>query len=73
MSMGHTTTMQHLIVPIGMETLVHDKRKIRGTFSEHCNKGFIIGTAFEHYHSWIMCMKDTRATQISSTVFHKHK
>ena len=56
-----------------METLVHNKPKIRGTFAEHCSNGFVLGTAFEHYCSWIMWMKDTRATQILATVFHKHK
>ena len=40
---------------------------------EHCSKGFVLGTAFEHNRSWIMCMKDTRATRILATVFHKHK
>ena len=33
-------------VPIGIETLVHDKPKIRGTFAEHCSKGFVLGTEF---------------------------
>ena len=60
-------------VPIGIETLVQDKPKIRCTFAEHCSKGFVLGTAFEHYRSWVMWMKDTKATQILSTVFHKHK
>ena len=59
--------------PTGMDTIVHDKPKRRGTFAEHCRKVFVLGTAFEHYRSWIMCMKDTRATRISATVFHKHK
>ena len=36
-------------VPIGMETLVHEKPKRRGTFAEHCRKGFVLGTAFEHF------------------------
>ena len=44
-------------VPIGIETIVHDKPKRRGNFAEHCSKGFFLGTAFEHYRSWIMCMK----------------
>ena len=56
-----------------MDTLVNENPKIRGTFSEHCSKGFFVGTAFENYRSWIMWMKDTRATQISATVFHKNK
>ena len=60
-------------VPIGMETLVYDKLKRRVTFAEHCRKCFVLGTAFEHYCSWIICMKDTKATRISATVFQKHK
>ena len=49
-------------VPIGIETLVHNKPKRRGTFAEHCSKSFVLGNAFEHYCSWIIWMKDTRAT-----------
>ena len=33
-------------VPIGMETLVHDKPKKRRTFAENCSKGFVLGTSF---------------------------
>ena len=60
-------------VPIGMEALVQENPKRRGTFAEHCSKGFFLGTAFEHYRSWIIWTKDTRATQILAMVFHKHK
>ena len=56
-----------------MKTLVHDKTKIRGTFAENFSKAFVLGTAFEHYRSWIMWMKDTRYTQILAMVLHKHK
>ena len=56
-----------------METLVHDKTKIRGTFAENCSKAFVLGNAFENYCSWIMWMKDTRSTKILATVFQKHK
>ena len=38
-------------VPIVMETLLNNKPKRRGTFVEQCNKGFVLGTAFEHYCS----------------------
>ena len=62
-----------IFVSIGMDTLVHKKPKIRGTFAEHFSKGSVLGTVFEHYRSWIMWMKDTRATRILSTVFHKLK
>ena len=60
-------------VPIGMETLVHNKPKRRGKFAEHCSKGYGLGKYFEHYRSWIMWMKDTRETSILAKVFHKHK
>ena len=60
-------------VTVGVETLVHDKPKRRVKFTEHCSKCFVLGTAFEHYWSWVMWMKDTRSTQILAKVFHKHK
>ena len=68
----HNYNATHFFL-IGMETLVHNNPKIRGNFAEHCSKGFVLGTIFEHYRSWIMWMKYTRATQISATVSHKHK
>ena len=60
-------------VPIGMETLLHDKPNCRGTFSDHCSKDYVCGTSFEHYCAWKIWMKDRRATIISATVFHKQK
>jgi hypothetical protein len=56
-----------------MELLVHDKPQRRRTFAEHCRKGFVLGTSFEHYRGWEMWMIGTRSTRISATVFHKHK
>ena len=41
-------------VPVGMETLIHDKPKRRRTFAEHCSKGFVLGTSFDHYRDWTM-------------------
>ena len=60
-------------VHVWMETPMHDKPKKKSTFAENCSKGSVLSTAFEHYWSWAMCIKDTRATRISDTVFHKHK
>ena len=60
-------------VTIGMEKLIHYKPKIRGTFAENFSKVFVLGTEFQHYRSRITWMKDTRATRISDTVFHKNK
>ena len=56
-----------------METFVHDKPNQGGAFAEHCIKGYVLGTAFEHYRAWTMWMKYTRATRISETVFQNHK
>ena len=53
--------------------LVRDKPNRRGTFAEHFVKGCFLGAAFEHYRACKMWMKDTRATRISATVFHKHR
>ena len=53
--------------------MVHNKPNQRGTFAEHCSKGYVLGTGFEHYCAWKMWTKGTIATRISATVFHKHK
>ena len=60
-------------VPIGMEALVHDKLHRRKTFAEHCSKGHVLGTSFEHYRAWKMWMTKSKATRISVKVFDKHK
>ena len=60
-------------VPIGMEVLVHDKPNKIKTFAEHCWKGYIIGTSFEHYWVWTFWMVNNRATRVSATAFHNHK
>ena len=61
------------LIPISMETLVHDKTKKRCTFAEHCRKCCFLGTSFERFRAWTMWMKTTRVLLISATVFHKHK
>jgi hypothetical protein len=40
---------KHPFVPIGMELLVHVKPHKQQTYAQHCNKGHVIGTLFEHY------------------------
>ena len=60
-------------VPIGIESMVHDKPKNRKTYAQHCSKGWTLGTSPEHYRCWQIWMQDTRATRISGTVFFKHK
>ena len=56
-----------------METLVHEKPLCRNTFYEHCSKGYVLGTSFEHYHAWEMWMTKSKDTRVSGKVFHKHK
>ena len=51
-------------VHIVMESLVHDKPNRIKTFAAHCIKRYILGTFFEHYRSWKICMINTRATQV---------
>ena len=52
---------------------MHDKPNRIETFSAHCRKGYVLGTSFIHYRAWKIWMINTQATQVSSTVFHKHK
>ena len=59
-------------VPIGMESLVHDKPNRRKTFAVQCRKGYVLVTSFEHYQAWKIWMINTRATRVSATVFYKH-
>ena len=63
----------HPFVPIGMETLVYDKPRRRKTFSEHCSKGYVLGTLFEHYRAWEMWMKKSKDSRVSGKVFRKDK
>ena len=60
-------------VPIGMESLVHDNPRQRKLFAEHCKRGYVMGTYFEHYRAWNIWMKASQATRIPATIFHKHK
>ena len=36
-------------IPIGMDTLIHEKPSKRKTFAQHCVKLWVLGTAVEHY------------------------
>ena len=60
-------------VPIGMETLVHEKPSKRRTWSEHASKVWVLGTSSDCYRCWEIAMDKTQATRISNTVFFKHK
>ena len=37
-----------LLLPVRMETLVHDNPKRRVIFAEHCSKYLVLGTSFDH-------------------------
>ena len=60
-------------VPIVVESPVHDKPNRRKTFAAHCRKRYVLGTSFEHYRAWKIWIINTRATQVSAILFHKHK
>ena len=70
---GHHDYNKHPFVPIGMEALIHVKPHKRRTYAQHCDKGYSIGTSFEHYRCQRIWMKDTHATRISGAVWFKHK
>ena len=70
---GHHDYNAVPFVPIGVESMAHDKPHRRKTFAQHCSKGWILGTSPEHYRAWYHWSKDTRTTRISATVFFKHK
>ena len=60
-------------VPIGMETLVHDKLGKRRAWDEHASKVCVLGTSPEHYRCWKIGMYKTHRTRILNTVIFKHK
>eukprot|EP00804_Cyclotella_cryptica_P001885 CCRYP_007356-RA/>CCRYP_007356-RA protein AED:0.20 eAED:0.20 QI:0/-1/0/1/-1/1/1/0/768 len=70
---GHHDYNTHPFVPLGMETLVHDKPHRRKSFAQHCTKGYVIGTSYEHYRCWKVWTPTSCTTRISATVFFKHK
>jgi len=64
---------RHLFVPIGMEALVHEKPHKRRTFAQHCKKGYVLGTSFEHYRCQTVWMVDSHCRRTSGAVWFKHK
>ena len=68
---GQHNYSKHPFVPIEMESLVHVKPHKRRTYAQHCKKGFVIGTSFEHYRCQKIWMKDTHGTCISGAVWFK--
>jgi hypothetical protein len=61
---GQDNYSKHRFVPIGMESLVHVEPHKQLTHAQHCEKGFVIGTSFEHYRCQKIWMKDTHGTRI---------
>ena len=53
--------------------LAYDKPGCRKTFSEHCSKGYVLGTLIEHYRGWEMWMKKSKDSRVSGKVFRKDK
>ena len=70
---GHHIYNAAPFVLIGMDSLVHDKPHLIRSFYEHFRKGYVLGNSFEHYRGWKIWMQQTRATQVSETVIHRHK
>ena len=64
---------KHPFVPIGMEAMVHEKPHKRRTFAQHCKKGYVLGTSFEHYRCQTIWMVDSHNRRTSGAVWFKHK
>ena len=60
-------------VPIGIESLIHEKKNRRKTWGNHVVMGWVLGTSTEHYCCWRLWVKKMRATRISGMVSFKHK
>lgn len=60
-------------VPIGMQTIVHEKPSKRRSWAQHGAKGFVLGTSYEHYRNWIAYCTKSRGTRVSGRMFFKHK
>ena len=56
-----------------MEAMIHDNTKKRRTFTQHCRKGYVLGTSTEHYRCWNLWNTSTKSLRVSGTVFVKHK
>ena len=64
---------RHPFVPIGMEELVHEKPHKRRSFAQHCKKGYVLGTSFEHYRCQTVWMVDSHNRRTSGAIWFKHK
>ena len=70
---GHHNYNAVPFVPIGMETIVHEKPSRRRSWDQHGKKGWVLGTSREHYRGYSAWIKETRATRTSGKMFFKHK
>ena len=70
---GQHDYSKHPFVPIGMEAMVHEKPHKRRTFAQHCKKGYVLGTSFEHYRCQTIWMVDSHNRRTSGAVWFKHK
>ncbi len=70
---GQHDYSKHPFVPIGMEAMVHEKPHKRRTIAQHCKKGYVLGTSFEHYQCQTVWMVDPHNRRTSGAVWFKHK
>ena len=70
---GHHHYNAAPLVPIGMESLVHENPHRIRSFAEQCRKGYVLGASFEYYRGWKIWIQQTRATGVSVTVINRHK
>jgi hypothetical protein len=70
---GQHDCNKHPFVPIRTELLVHIKPDKQQPYAQHCDKGYVISTLFEHYQCQRVWMKGTHATRVSGVVWFKHK
>ena len=73
MYQGQHNYSKHPFVPIGMEAMVHEKPHKRRMFAQHCKKGCVLGTSFEHYQCQTVWMVDSHNWRTSGAVWFKHK
>lgn len=58
----------HPLAPFGTLVVVHDKPAERGSWDPHGVKGFYLGPALQHYHSWRTWVILTQTERISDSL-----
>ncbi len=61
------------LAPMGCAVQFHIKPTRRKTWGEHSSDGWHLSSSSDHYRSWWVFVKATRAKRITDTVFFKHK